>query len=109
LHARHFFKPAYVATLFRRFKHRSQFHIGFKMPRDPDVGNIGILGTAPRNARRGGQRADDVQINPANKHGVGANAGRLDAQALQPVENQFALSARRLSLTDYDESRAPKS
>ena len=43
--------------------------------------SLGLLG--------GGQRADDVEIDPADKHRVGAQSGRLDAQLLQPVEDQL--------------------
>ncbi len=37
----------------------------------------------------GGQRADHVQIDAANKHGIRADRSRLDAQPLQPGEDQF--------------------
>ena len=38
---------------------------------------------------RGRQGTDDVQIDPANKHPVGAGAGRLDSQPLQLGEHQL--------------------
>ncbi len=38
---------------------------------------------------RGGQRANHVQIGAADKHGIRADIGGLNAQLLQPAENQF--------------------
>jgi len=38
---------------------------------------------------RGGQGADDVQVGPPHKHLVGAHVRRLDAQPLQPAEDQI--------------------
>ena len=49
---------------------------------------VGILEELPRLVGRG-QRADHVQVGPAEENPVGADPGRRDAQLFQPAEDQL--------------------
>ena len=62
--------------------------VALEQPVDQGGAFVGVrIGEELRRFLRGGQRADDVQVDAPQEYGVGREIGGLDVQAFQAVEH----------------------